>query len=155
MIFVKKIRKLLYNILDYYDDKSNKKDYYYYVYESNKYISEFDCMSNEKRIGILSKLTQPDIIVCIKILEMLYERNYDFLLDIYKNQNIIDIVIDDFSKSLDDIKLWIKSIQRYFKFNNMKIKKYKTIPTPCKNYKAKTEQKYYEIKEIKEVYYRN
>lgn len=145
---------MLCDILEFYNNKEMKlnDDQYYYIYESCNYMSEFQCMSNDKRIGLQSKLKKSDISVCIKILEMLYERNYDFLLEIYKNQNLYDIVIDDFCESLNDSNLWIQSIKKYNKINKITIKKYETIPLPYKNYKNKP--KYYEIGQIKEEYFK-
>lgn len=154
MIFVQKIRKMLNDILEYYGDKENKSNNieYYYIFESPHYMSEFQCLSNEKRIGLQSKLKKSNVYVCIKILEMLYERNYDFLLDLYKNQNLYDVVINDFCESLDDPNLWKNLIKKYYKTNQIKLSKYDAIPVPHRNYKTKP--KYYEISQIQEEYFK-
>lgn len=139
MLHVQQIRKLIYNILTYYYKKENKikKQKQYYNYNLTEYQSEFECLISEKRIGIYTALNKKDSLICLKLLEMLYERNYVQLLNIYSN-NILD--------TFDNIKLWINTLKIYF--INIKINKYKIIPEPLKNYKTKKPQKFYEINDI-------
>jgi hypothetical protein len=153
-----RLRKLIYLLLEHYENKEIKnkaKEPQYYICINVNFLSEFECLSQEKRIGIKTKLGKIDNYICLKILEMLYERDYSFF------QNLYNFIIDidemdkdaDFEKSLKDVKFWLKLFQKYNKYNKLKIGKYKTPPTPLNYYKAKKPQKFYEINEIKESFY--
>lgn len=147
MIHIQKIRKLIYNLLiNYYNKelKSERSSTYYTVC-TNKYTTEFQCLSNEKRIGIYTKLSKTESLICLHLLEMLYERKYKFLLFIYSGNNFVE--------SLEDIKFWHKLLKNYFKENKIKLDKSTDIPLPLKNYKAKKPQKFYEINEISNYFY--
>jgi hypothetical protein len=158
MSYSHRLRKLIHLLLEHYDNKESKKskdkEYLFYVCVNVNFLSEFECLSQEKRIGIKTKLGKLDNFICLKLLEMLYERDYSFF------QKLFNFIIDidemdknvDFEKSLKDIKFWLKLFQKYNKFNKIKIGKFKTIPIPLNYYKAIT-PKFYQINEIKETFY--
>ena len=154
------MRQLIHNLLNYYklkEYKYNKNQQYYFVYKSILFQSEFECLSTENRIGIYSKFNDKKAIICLNLLKMLYDRNYDFLVCIYTY--IIDNDIFDknikFSKTLDDCKLWTKMLSVYYDNNEINIIKYDEIPKPLKNFKAKCKQMFYHIDNIITNYYNN
>ena len=158
MIFVQKIRKLIYDLLDYYytKERKSKKEQVYYVQCTNDYFSEFECLLNEKRIGLYTSLSKNDANTCIKLLEMLYERDYKFLLNVYRLQNeVIEDIELEFSYSLDNAKFWVVSLKEYFSENKIKLEKHDIMPPALKNYKSKKNQKFYLINEIKNEFFRN
>ena len=152
MIHVQKIRKLIYNLLEYYSKKESKalKNFHYYSSNTNNFLTEFECLSSEKKIGILSKLSETNVVICIKLLEMLYERNYSFITNIYMPVFENDI---EFDKSFDNLKFWIKLFKKYYSINKFTPEKFNELPKSLKNYKSKKTQKFYEINEIITEYY--
>ena len=157
MIHIQKIRKLIYNLLEYYSNKECKASTipYYYSSNTNKFLTEFECLSSEKKIGIFSKLSKSNILICIKLLEMLYERNYNFITNMYKfifENDIIDNYIE-FDKSLDNLTFWILLFKKYYSINKIKLEKFIELPKSLKNYKTKKTQKFYKINEIITEYY--
>jgi len=157
MIHIQKIRKLIYNLLEYYSNKESKATtkIYYYSSNTNNFLTEFECLSSEKKIGILSKLPKKDVLICIKLLEMLYERDYNFITNTYKfifENDIIDKYIE-FEKSLDNLKFWIQSFKKFYSLNKIKPEKFIEVPKSLNNYKTKKPQKFYKINEIINEYY--
>lgn len=157
MIHIQKIRKLIYNLLEYYSNKESKSitKSYYYLLNTNNFLTEFECLSSEKKIGILSKLPKTDVLICIKLLEMLYERDYNFITNTYKfifENDIIDKYIE-FDKSLDNLKFWIKLFKKFYSINKTKPEKFIELPKSLKNYKTKKTQKFYQVNEIITEYY--
>lgn len=148
-----KIRKLIYNLLNYYELKEIKYDKnlpYYFLYKSTLFQSEFECLSSENRIGIYTKLNDKRAIICLNLLKMLYDRKYDFIVNVYIyiiNNNIIDENIK-LKEILDDTKLWAQMLSVYYNNNEININKYIEIPKPLKNFKAKVKQTFYNIKDI-------
>jgi hypothetical protein len=154
MINIRKIRQLIFNLLEYYSNKEldyKSSKYYYYSLNLNNYNNEFLCLVNEKKIGLYTKLKNKDIIICIKLLEMLYERDYDFILVVYEFF-MCNIKIN-FIESLDDIIFWKKLFSKYYELNKIKILKYENLPSTLKNYKTKKYAKYYKIDDIKNDFY--
>jgi len=150
MKYIRKVRKLIYNILDNYYQQDNS-DYYYYSLDLINYENEFECLVNEKKIGIYSSINENEILIIFKLLEMLYERNYKFIIEIY-NKFTFDININ-FNESLDDTDFWIKLFRKFFDINKINIQKYNNIPITLKNYKTRKNVKYYNIKDIKEKFF--
>ena len=177
MLYVQQIRKIIYDILTYYYEKENKiqKQKQYCNYNLNEYQNEFECLINEKRLGIYTNLNKKDALICLKLFEMLYERNYILLLNIYymkeskqseDSKDNIEAKRKNYMKeskqsedsvrsmernasggrSKDDIKSWINVLKTYF--DTIKLNRYKIIPEPLKNYKAKKPQKFYQINDI-------
>jgi len=177
MLHVQQIRKLIYDILNYYYEKENKikKQKQYCNYDLNEYQNEFECLINEKRIGIYTNLSKKDALICLKLFEMLYERNYILLLNIYYMKELkqsedskdnIEAKRKNYMKELKqsedsagstkrnasedrsnvDVKYCINVLKTYF--DTIKLNKYKVIPEPLKNYKAKKPQKFYQINDI-------
>jgi len=158
MKHIQKIRKLIYNLLINYYNKEleHSANTTYYTISTNKYTTEFECLSNEKRIGIYTKLNKINSLICLHLLEMLYERKYKFLLFIYLKNDFIESLDNiNFFESLDNTKLWKKLLKNYFKENKIKLDNTIDIPLPLKNYKAKKPQKFYEINEIINSFYPN
>jgi hypothetical protein len=142
MLYAYQIRKLIHEILNYFHNKEIKKDKEkcYYNYIITEYQNEFECLINENKIGIYTNLNKKDSIICLKLLEMLYERNYQTFTNLY-------FLINKY----ENIKDWITVLK--LSFNNIKLNKYKIIPIPLKNYKTKKPQKFYEINDIIKFFY--
>ena len=140
MINVQKIRKLIFDLLNFYKSKEIKSNnkYTYYLLATDNYLSEFDCLSSEKRIGVYSKLSKKDSFICLKLLEILYERNYEFI-------EKLSFYVKSFT-----IKLYIKLFEDYYELNKYKLIKSKDIPRPLSNYK-RTNQRFYQIDEIIDI----
>ena len=157
MMYVQKIRKLIYNLLNYYESKEIKyknNKQYYFVYQSNFFQTEFECLSTENRIGISSKFNDKKAIICLNLLKMLYDRNYEFLVNVYTyiiDNDLFDENID-FHKTLDKPKLWTQMLSAYYDNNDINLIKYIEIPTPLKNFKTKFKQTFYNIQDIKTNY---
>ena len=154
MINIQKIRKLILNLLEYYTCKeirNNKNDYYYYSVNLKNYDSEFMCLLNEKKIGLYSNLNKIDLKIIFRLLQMLYERDYMFLVNIY-NMFIFEIQIS-FVKSLENINFWLELFNKYYKINEVNIIKHANIPQSLKNYKTKKTTKFYKIEEIRNTYF--
>jgi hypothetical protein len=157
MIYIQKIRKLVFNLLEYYEDKDHKclDKYLYYTYCSSDYSYEFECLMNEKRIGINTNLCKIDALICINLLGMLYEREFKFIIKLYKFIFDYNISIEkvEFEESLDNINFWIKLLNKYYIYFGFKPEVYNMIPIPYKNYKAKKNQRFYLINEVKTKFY--
>lgn len=157
MIYIQKIRKLVFKLLEFYDDKDQNclDKYLYYTYCSSDYLSEFECLMNEKRIGINTNLCEIDALICINLLGMLYEREFKFVIKLYKFIFDYNISIEriGFEESLDNIDFWIKLLNKYYIHFGFKPEKYNMIPIPYKNYKSKKIQKFYLINEVKSKFY--
>lgn len=158
MIYVQKIRKLIYNLLNYYELKEikyKKNQQYYFLYESKLFQTEFECLSTENRIGINSNLNDKKAIICLNLLKMLYDRDYEFVFNVYTY--IIDNDLFDenisFHKTLNNPKLWTQMLSAYYNDNTININKYTEIPKPLKNFKSKCKQTFYCIKDIKTNYF--
>jgi hypothetical protein len=117
----------------------------YCTFNTSNYTTEFECLSNEKRIGIYTKLNKINSIICLELLKMLYQRNYKFLLYIYSGNNFVE--------SLDDTNFWRSLLKNHFRENKINITRSNDLPIPLKNYKAKTQQKFFTIDEITNQYY--
>ena len=158
MKYIQKIRKLIYNLLNYYElkeTKYKKNHKHYFSYKSNSFQTEFECLSAENRIGINSNFTEKKAIICLNLLKMLYDHNYEFLLIVYKfiiDNDIFDENIS-FHKTLDNPKLWTKMLRFYYKDNDININKYMDMPKPLKNFKSKFKQTFYHIEDIKTNYF--
>ena len=157
MIHIQKIRKLIYNLLNYYElkESNHKKKSYYYLYKSKLFQSEFECLSTENRIGLDTNFSDKKAIICLNLLKMLYDRDYEYLINIYNymiNNDIFDEYIE-FKDTLDNPQLWTKILSMYYNKNEININKYDRIPRPLKNFKAKVKQKFYNIEEIKNYFY--
>ena len=158
MVNVRKIRKLIYNLLNYYElkeTKYEKNQQYYFLYESTLFQTEFECLSSENRIGINSKINDKKAIICLNLLKMLYDRNYDFLIVVYTFITDNDIFDENiiFCKTLDKPKLWTQMLSFYFNNNVININKYSERPRPLKNFKSKFKQIFYNIQDIKTNYF--
>jgi hypothetical protein len=158
MIYVQKIRKLIYNLLNYYElneIKYNENQQYYFLYKSTLYKTEFECYSAENKIGICSKFNDKKAIICLNLLKMLYDRDYEFLLEVYTyiiDNDIFDEYIK-FHKTLDKPKLWTHMLLAYYDDNYINLIKYTEIPKYTKNLKSKFKQTFYYIKDIKINYF--
>ena len=158
MIYVQKIRKLIYNLLNYYELKEmkyKKKIQFYFLYKSKLFQTEFECLSTENRIGINSKFTDEKAIICLNLLKMLYDRNYEYLINVYTfiiDNDIFDENIN-FHQTLDNPKLWTNMLSVYYDNNDININKYTDIPRPLKNFKSKIKQTFYHIEDIKTNYF--
>jgi len=158
MIYVQKIRKLIYNLLNYYELKEikhKKNQQYYFLYKSKLFQTEFECLSTENRIGINSKFPDKKAIICLNLLKMLYDRDYEFLINVYTfiiDNDIFDENID-FHKTLDKPKLWTQMLSFYYDDNDININKYIELPRPLKNFKCKFKQTFYHIEDIKTNYF--
>lgn len=152
------MRQLIHNLLNYYklkEYKYNKNQQYYFVYKSKLFQSEFECLSTENKIGIHSKFNDKKAIICLNLLKMLYDRDYNFLVCVYTyiiDNNIFDKNIK-FDKTLDDCKLWTKMLSVYYDNNEINIIKYDEMPKSLKNYKTKCKQTFYHIDNIITDYY--
>jgi hypothetical protein len=157
MIYVQKIRKLIYNLLNYYEKNEIKYDNYqnyYFSYKSVYYKSEFDCLSAEYKIGINSKFTDKKAFICLNLLKMLYDRDYEYFHTIYTfiiDNDLFEEKIS-FYETLNNPKLWTKILSSYYNYNNINIDKFDEIPKSLKNFKTKVKQKFYNINEIKTIY---
>ena len=160
MIYVQKIRKLIYNLLNYYELKETKyKKYnkYYFLYKSKLFQSEFECLSTENRIGIDSKFTEKKAIICLNLLKMLYDRNYEFLVIVYTyivDNDLFDEYIN-FHQTLDNPKIWTQMLSVYYNENDIYLNKYTDLPRPLKNFKSKFKQTFYRIEDIKINYFQS
>jgi hypothetical protein len=157
MIHIQKIRKLIFNLLEYYSNKDQQHSdkYLYYTYSSSNFLSEFECLMNEKRIGVYTNLCEIDALICINLLAMLYEREFKFIIKLYKFifDNNISIESIKFEESLDNTNFWIKLLNIYYLHYKLEPTKYNMIPIPYKNYKSKKSQIFYKINEIKIKFY--
>jgi hypothetical protein len=158
MIYVQKIRKLIYNLLNYYELKETKykKDQsYYFLYKSSLYKSEFECLSAEYKIGIDSKFTDKKAFICLNLLKMLHDRDYEFLVTVYTYIIDYDLFEENisFHDTLDNPKLWTKMLSYYYQDNEININKFFNVPTTLKNFKTKFKQRFYHIQEIKTSYF--
>ena len=158
MIYVQKIRKLIYNLLNYYELKEIKykeKKKYYFLYQSKLFQTEFECLSTENRIGICSNFNDKKAIICLNLLKMLYDRDYEFLVSVHTyiiDNDLFDENID-FHKTLDKPKLWTQMLSAYYDYNNINLNKFIQIPRPLKNFKSKFKQTFYNIEDIKTYYF--
>lgn len=158
MIHVRKIRKLIYELLNYYELKEikyKKNQQYYFLYKSNLYQTEFECLSTENRIGINSKFNDKIAIICLNLLKMLYEHDYEFLINVHtyiSDNDFFDKNIP-FHKTLVNPKIWTQMLSVYYANNEINIIKYIEIPKPLKNFKAKFKQTFYCIEDIKNNYF--
>jgi hypothetical protein len=156
MIHVQKIRKLIYNLLNYYELKETKyKKKYYYLYKSIFFKSEFECLSAEFKIGIDSKLTDKKAFICLNLLKMLHDRDYEYLLTIYTYIIDNDIFEENisFHETLNNPELWTRMLSSYYQDNEININKFNEIPRYLKNYKTKFKQRFYYIQDIKNYYF--
>ena len=158
MIYVQKIRKLIYNLLNYYELKEIKhiNNYnHYYLYKSKLYLTDFECLSTENRIGLNTVLNNKKAIICLNLLKMLHDRDYEFLITVYTyivDNDLFDENIE-FHTTLKSPKMWIQMLSMYFDNNDININKFNQIPRPLKNYKSKFKQRFFEVSEIKNYYY--
>uniref|UniRef100_A0A6C0AEC1 Uncharacterized protein n=1 Tax=viral metagenome TaxID=1070528 RepID=A0A6C0AEC1_9ZZZZ len=153
-------KKLIEKILKYYSEKEEKltgKNKYFTNVEIDSNLTTFEGLSNDFRIGLITKLPLKSAKVVLAILQgILSENLYIFEPKIVMDEGIfkyfpdeenLEELIEKFEEfNLADFKAWVKLLENYL---NEEIDVSEFLPEPETNYGLKKfKQKYFEISEI-------
>jgi hypothetical protein len=115
------IQSLILNMLNFYVQKENnlQTEYMYYTHsEYDTSLTEFEGLSNDKRIGIYTNLNKIDATIILQLFQSLYDNNY-FLFEtencevLLSESNICSTDIINLYINFD-LNIWIKYLTIYY-----------------------------------------